>query len=170
MQPQEYFSILPLLLYGIAIAELVSPWRRFFEDKQPYWPFILTGVALLETAFHNFYQFYSHLDESFQSYGTFLSYLMPPLLFLAISHVFTPEDLKSVDTQKYFKSKYRLLMILLGLFIAAHFQYDGVLESETMFRILSLVIVALAAVTRQIYWIYVLFVLRIAVLMYQVFI
>ena len=163
MQPQEYFAILPLLIYGIAIAELVSPWRIFFEEKKPYIPFIITGLMMLEVAFSNFYQFFTHLENTYQSYGIFLSYLFSPLIFLMASHVYTPENKSKLNIRDYFPKKFKLLMILLALFVASHFVYDIGWNLNTFVRLLFIGILLLAGFTRWIWLVYVLLLLRIAI-------
>ncbi|WP_420582675.1 hypothetical protein [Reichenbachiella sp.] len=168
MQPQEYFAILPLLIYGIAIAELVSPWRIFFEDKKPYIPFILTGILMLEVAFHNFYQFFTHLENTFQSYYIFLSYLLSPLVFLMATHVYTPESKENLDVRIYFQKRFKLLMILLSVFVSSHFIIEVGLDIKTLVRSLFIAIMLVAAYTRWIWLIYIILFLRISYTWYLV--
>ena len=162
MQPQEYFAILPLLIYGIAIAELISPWRIFFEDKKPYVPFILTGVMMLEVAFYNFYQFFTHLENTFQSYYIFLSYLLSPLVFLMAAHVYTPESNDNLNIREYFYKRFKLLMILLAVFVASHFIIEIGADLKTGVRFLFIAMLLLAAFTRWIWLVYILLILRIS--------
>lgn len=161
MQPQEYFAILPLLIYGIAIAELVSPWRSFFEDKKTSVTFITTGLMMLEVAFNNFYRFFNVLDDTYQSYAIFLSHLFSPLIFLMATHVYTPEDKKNLDTHAYFKKKFRLLMILLAIFVSTHFITDIGWNITTYLRMFTIVLLLIAALKRWLWMVYVLLVMRI---------
>ncbi|WP_422360419.1 hypothetical protein [Reichenbachiella sp.] len=168
MQPQEYFAILPLLIYGIAIAELVSPWRIFFEDKKPYLPFILTGILMLEVAFYNFYQFFTHLENTFQSYYIFLSYLLSPMVFLMAAHVYTPESKENLDVRVYFQKRFKLLMILLSVFIASHFVIELGPDIKTAVRGLFIAILLVAAYTRWIGLVYFILALRLGYTWYIV--
>lgn len=161
MQPQEYFAILPLLIYGIAIAELVSPWRSFFEEKKPSITFITTGVMMLEVAFNNFYRFFSFLDNTYHSYYIFLAHLFSPLIFLMATHVYTPEDKKNLDTRDYFNKKFKLLMILLAIFVASHFIYDFTLGLNMYVRLFTIAVLLTAAFTRWIWMVYVLLGIRV---------
>lgn len=161
MQPQEYFAILPLLIYGIAIAELVSPWRSFFEEKKMSLTFITTGIMMLEVAFNNFYRFYYFLDDTYQSYYIFLSHLLSPLIFLMASHVYTPEDKKNLNTHEYFRKKFKLLMVLLAFFVASHFINDFGLNVTTYARLLTIALLLIAAFKRWIWMVYVLLTIRI---------
>lgn len=164
MQPQEYFAILPLLIYGIAIAELVSPWRSFFEEKKPYLPFILTGLLMLEVAFSNFYRFFSFLDHTYQNYFVFLAHLFSPLVFLMAAHVYTPEERKNLDTRDYFHRKFKLLMILLAIFVSSHFVYDIGANINTYLRLTFIAILLFAGLTRKVWMVYLLIAIRIFVL------
>jgi len=168
MRPQEYFAFLPLLIYGFAIAELISPWRSFFEGKRPYYPFILTGLLLLEGAFFNFYQFYAHLEGTYQSYHIFLSYLITPLIFLVTSHVFTPDQIQRLDTKAYFESRFRLLMILIATFLVSHYIYDNVWNLLSLFRGFFIVLFLTAAWTRKIWIVYVIFLLRVVLIVFNI--
>ena len=50
MDAAEYLAFLPLLIYGIALADLFSQWKRLFNPKQLYLPYILLTGILTETA------------------------------------------------------------------------------------------------------------------------
>ncbi|MEP2024073.1 MAG: hypothetical protein ABJH98_00490 [Reichenbachiella sp.] len=160
MEPQEYFAILPLLVYGIAIAELVSPWRIFFEDKKPFIPFILTGIMMLEVAFYNFYQFFSQLENTYQSYFIFLTYLFSPLIFLMAAHVYTPESKADLDIRDYFNKRFKLLMILLSIFVASHFVVDFEFGLKLIVRLVFIAVMLTAAFTRWVWLVYVLLFFR----------
>ena len=88
MTNNEYFPILPMLLYGLAIADLVSSWRSFFVKEQRYAPYIITSVLLLEVAFYNFYQLNGYVTEdTFSTYFSYFKVLVSPLIFL-LTHKF----------------------------------------------------------------------------------
>ena len=58
MSEKEYYLILPLLLYGLAIADLINSWRSLLTEAQRYVPYTLTSLLLLEMAFWNFFGMY----------------------------------------------------------------------------------------------------------------
>ena len=51
MSEKEYYLILPLLIYGIGIAELVSSWRNLFIKERRHLPYLVASLLLLEVAF-----------------------------------------------------------------------------------------------------------------------
>jgi len=48
MTKDEFFAFMPLLLYGIAVSELVMHWQDYFNSERRYWPHLITGLILLE--------------------------------------------------------------------------------------------------------------------------
>ena len=92
MTNNEYFLILPMLLYGLAIADLVGSWRRFLVKEQQYAPYIITTILLLEVSFYNFYQLNQYVTEdTFKSYFAYFKILVSPLIFLVVVGVLTPD-------------------------------------------------------------------------------
>ena len=122
MDATEYLAFIPLLLYGIGLADLLSEWKRLFVTKDWYLPYALLTIILTETALYNVF-IYIHLVEQMpgQSYLTYLSYLFPPFLFLMATSAFTPD--KESETKEYFIRQMPVFFTLLALFIASHCLY-----------------------------------------------
>ena len=53
MIPSEYLAFIPLLIYGIALADLLSQWKRLFNPKDLFIPYLLMTIILTETALYN---------------------------------------------------------------------------------------------------------------------
>ena len=53
MQPSEYLAFIPLLIYGLALADLLGQWRRFFEREYFYLPYFLVTLIFTEVAIWN---------------------------------------------------------------------------------------------------------------------
>jgi len=122
MDATEYLAFIPLLLYGIGLADLLSEWKRLFVTKDWYLPYALLTIILTETALYNVF-IYIHLVEQMpgQSYLNYLLYLIPPFLFLMATSVFTPDQ--ESETKEYFIRRMPVFFTLLALFIASHFLY-----------------------------------------------
>lgn len=123
MSATDYLSFLPLLIYGIAIAELLSEWKRLFDIKTFFLPYALFTVLLTEVAIYNVF-IYAELIEELKglSYGMYLIYLIPPFLFMLVTNIFTPD--KGEDTRHYFLKQKPLMFTLISVFIATHFLFD----------------------------------------------
>ena len=95
MDASEYLAFLPMLLYGIALADLFSQWKRLFSPKQLFLPYLLLTIMLTETALYNVFIYAKLLDElKGLSYFGYLKYLIPPFLFMLASNIFTPSSHK----------------------------------------------------------------------------
>ena len=154
MNASEVLANLPLLIYGIAIAELFSQWKRFINFKEVYLPYVLMTIILTEIALYNVFLFAQLVDEiSEMSYRNYLIYLFPSIVFMITVYSFTPE--KEDDTEEYFKSNIPVIFGLISIFVASHFffRFD---ETRTVIlgRISILVVLILAAVFRRIWLIY----------------
>ena len=53
MEAPEYLAFIPLLFYGIALADLLGQWRRFFDGDYFYLPYFLTTLIFTEVAIWN---------------------------------------------------------------------------------------------------------------------
>ena len=92
MSATDYLSFLPLLIYGIAIADLFSHWKRLFDIKTFFLPYALFTIMLTEVALYNVF-IYAELINDLEGLasGQYLMYLLPPFLFMMVANVFTPD-------------------------------------------------------------------------------
>ncbi len=120
MNATDLLSFIPLLLYGIALAELFSQWRRFFEKQYMYWPYVLCTVIFTEMAIYNIYLFFVQLDQTtINGYDQYWSILIQPIIFLLAVHAFTPE-VENKDTEGYFKNRISVVFLLIAAYIGSH--------------------------------------------------
>lgn len=155
MDPAEYLAFLPLLFYGIALADLLGQWRRFFDRTYFYLPYVLTTVVFTELAIWNVYGYLAvvhRLDEA--SYLEYWAYLLQPMLFLLTVSALTPESEES-DTEAYFNKRISLIYALMAAFLCSHFLSDPN-SSLAVPRLVGTVLCIAVAVTRRIEIIYVL--------------
>ena len=160
MSKDEFFAFMPLLIYGIAVTELVMHWRDYLKKERRYWPHLLTGIILLELAFLNFYFLYDELDELFNSYPNFLFRLTSPLILLLAVSVYTPEAER--DVKEYFDDKISLIYGLLAAFIVINMLSDLGYNLINLIRLIAIVICLLIAITRIKWLIFLWIVLRLS--------
>ena len=123
MDIAEYLVFIPLLLYGISLADLLSEWKRILEPKHMYWPYSLLTIMLTETAVYNIYVYQNLIEAlAYAGYYDYLTFLIPPFLFLMLTHAFTPD--KESDTELYFKDRMRVVFLLTALFISSKFLHS----------------------------------------------
>lgn len=154
MDITEYLAFLPMLIYGIALADLFSQWKRLLQPKKVFLPYIFLTIILTETALYNVFVFAGLLDElAGQSYFSYLKYLIPPFLFMLSTNIFTPEE--GTDTEEYFMKNMPVFFTLFALFAASHFLYDfneGI--KILIIRIVGLLIIILTGLLRKKWMIY----------------
>ncbi len=165
MKESEVLAFLPLLIYGIAIAELFRQWKRFINYKNIFIPYALITIMLTEVALYNVYLFSQLVSNiSMIDYKTYFVYIIPPFIFMISVNIFTPE--KEDDTETYFKENMPVFFTLMSFFIASHFffRYE---ESGAVFlgRIILIVWFLLTGIFRKIWMVYVIIVLWLLMLM-----
>lgn len=155
MKASEVLAFLPLLIYGIAIAQLFSQWKRFIDFKSLYLPYTLLTILLTEIALYNVYLFSQLVNEiNSMNYKSYLLYILPPFIFMISVNIFTPEE--DDDTEIYFKQNMPIFFTLISLFVASHFffQFD---EAAIMYlaRIVIIIWLLLTGILRKIWMVYV---------------
>lgn len=123
MDPAEYLAIIPLLIYGIGLTDLLSEWKRAFDKKDRFPLYVIYTIILTEVAIYNVV-IYVDLVNSFpdQTYFQYLGYLLPPILFMIVVNVFTPNE--GSITKDYFMENVSLIFVLMAIFISSHFFYS----------------------------------------------
>ena len=53
MDPAEYLAIVPLLIYGIGITDLLGQWKRIFNKDGRFPLYIIYTIILTEVAIYN---------------------------------------------------------------------------------------------------------------------
>jgi hypothetical protein len=156
MSISEYIAFIPLLIYGMGLATLITEWKRLFDPAEIYVPYSLLTVVLTEIAFYNVF-IYQRLIDQFagQSYLHYLILLISPMLFFLVAHIFTPGS--GDNTKEYFIKRMPLFYSLLALLVASNFIY-GLEESRfiNIGRIVFIIVILLAGLTRKIWLTYLL--------------
>ncbi len=157
MDSAEYLAFVPLLLYGMALADLLGQWRRFFEKKYIYWPYFLTTVIFTELAIRNVFLYLEVVQKlDGISYFHYWLDLMQPVIFLMVVSALTPDSAES-DTKDYFEKRITIVFALFAAFIASHFlPAYGVAVAMDYARVAAVVTCVSIAVTRRTWLVYVL--------------
>lgn len=155
MDSSEYLAFIPLLLYGLAAAELLGEWKRLFDRKNWFLPYLLLTIVFTEVAIYNVFIYVKLVNQmAGQTYLNYLIYLLPPFLFLLMVNSFTPD--KEDVTKDYFEKNMPTFLMLYASFIATHFLFGFAENSGTIIgRIISIVIIVLAGIFRKTWAIYV---------------
>ena len=155
METTEYLAFVPLLIYGIGLADLLGEWKRLFDPKEWYAPYSIFTIILTEVAVYNIFIYRQLLGQlSGQNYLGYLLFLLPPFLFMLATVSFTPD--KESSTRDYFIKQMPVFFSLLALFIASHFLFTF---NESVFtlinRIVIIIILLITGFTRKVWLIYI---------------
>lgn len=155
MDASEYLAFLPLLLYGIALADLFSQWKRFFNPEKWFLPYLLFTIILTETALYNVFIYAELIDElAGLNYFQYLSYLIPPFLFMLTTNIFTPDE--NSETEEYFRKQMPVFLSLLALFVASHYLYDFNENLSILIgRFIAVLFILVTGITRKVWLFYV---------------
>lgn len=157
MDSSEYLAFIPLLIYGIALADLFGEWKRFFDKTQWFLPYILLTIIFTEIAIYNVF-IYLKLVKVMggQTYISYLLNILPPFLFMMLVNSFTPE--KGDITKDYFIKNMPIFMSLFAAFIASHFFFNFEENTYTIIgRVFSIVFLILTGLSRKIWMVYLAF-------------
>ena len=156
MDPSEYLAFIPLLIYGLAIADLLSEWKRFLNKKHIYLPYIIMTIIFIEVSIYNVF-IYINLVNKMQgaSYLSYLKFISPPFLFLIMVKSFTPD--KDDPTKEYFDKNKLIFFSLFASFIASHYLFNfNENEFSILGRIISICLVVTAGLLKKNWAIYIL--------------
>ncbi len=159
MDAAEYLAFLPLLIYGIALADLFAEWKRLLEPKGVFIPYILFTIMLTEVAVYNVFA-YAELVDGLKGlpYYSYLLKLVPPFVFMLTVNAFTPD--KGADTETYFMKQMPNFFTLLAVFMGTHFFFDfGENQITVIGRAAGIGITLAAGFTRKIWLCYLMFAL-----------
>lgn len=123
MDQIEYLYFIPLLIYGIALSDIFSEYKRLLNTHSHYWPYIILIFILSETAVYNVYTLYNlHKNLTANDYLQYWIFLGPPIIFmLAVNAiVFKEEAADKEKLEQHFKERVSNTFLLMALYIASH--------------------------------------------------
>lgn len=156
MQPSEYLAFIPLLIYGLALADLLGQWRRFFDRDYFYLPYFLTTLIFTEVAIWNVFIYLGVTQQlAGISYFQYWLYLLQPMLFLITVAALTPEP-ENKETEVYFKHRMPIVFGLMALYIGSHlFATYGSTSPLNAVRVVTVVLLVITAASRKVWLVYV---------------
>jgi hypothetical protein len=123
MDQIEYLYFIPLLIYGIALSDIFSEYKRLLHANSHYWPYIILIFILSETAVYNVYTLYNlHKNLETNNYLQYWIFLGPPIIFmLAVNSIVLKDDATNKEKlEKHFKDRVSNTYLLMALYISSH--------------------------------------------------
>jgi hypothetical protein len=138
-----YMSVIPGIIYGMALVELI----KIYRHQSRYWETNLMGFFLFLVLITNRYLLFPVLDDLFQNMAVFTLYMLSPLIFLQACFVLTPEKEEDVAIE-HFNQRRKSFFLLLAIFIAGNVLLETVfsaIEAMIYLRLLGVVLFLLCA-------------------------
>ena len=113
MSKSEFILLIPGIIYGVALVDLL----KIFRHKSTYWEVVSWGIIMIINLIVSWFTLYDKLEIISNSILLFTVYIISPLLFAQAIFVLTPEE-ENKDTKAYFlKSNRQFFILLLGFII-----------------------------------------------------
>lgn len=109
MDKQEFFLLIPAIIYGVAIIDLL----KVFQHKKSYWELVSWGLLLMMIIINTWIELYQKLGSFVDNSLNFYLIIGQAIMFAQTAYVITPEE-KDADTKKYFFSIRKLFFLLLA--------------------------------------------------------
>ena len=109
MDKQEFFLLIPAIIYGVAIIDLL----KIFSHKNNYFEMVGWGIYVMLGVIFNWIDLFGKLDSIANGKIVFFMIITQAILFAKIASLITPEE-KDVDTKAYFFQVCKLLFWLLS--------------------------------------------------------
>lgn len=124
MDKQEFLLLIPAIVYGVAIVDLL----KIFSHKKNYIEMVGWGIFIITLVIFSWIELYNKLEVITSSNLSFFLIIGQAILLAKISAVITPED-KDEDTKEYFFKIRKTFFWLLSIatvygFVLQYFVYD----------------------------------------------
>ena len=124
MDKLEFLLIIPAIIYGVAIVDLL----KIFNHKKNYFELVGWGIFCLVAIVISWSEIYDKADIIVKDNFSFYVLVLQSIIVARIAAVITPEE-KHINTKKYFfeiKKSFFLLLALSGFInlMSQYFVFD----------------------------------------------
>ncbi len=109
MEKQEFFLLIPAIIYGVAMVDLL----KIFQHKKSYWEVVSWGILLFMIIINSWIELYQKLGSFVDNNINFYLIIGQAIMYAQTAYVITPEE-KDADTKQYFHSVKKLFFLLLA--------------------------------------------------------
>ncbi len=149
MDKQEFFLLIPAIIYGVAIIDLL----KIFGHKKNYIEMVGWGIFVMMSVIFSWIELYNKLEVITGDNVSFFFIIIQAIIFAKAAAIITPEE-KDVDTKEYYfdvrKSFFLLLsgMTIYGILLQ-YFVYDD--HSPSWLRPLAILFYLICGFSNK-YW------------------
>lgn len=149
MDKQEFFLLIPGIIYGVAIVDLL----KIFSHKKNYIEIVGWGIYTMMAVIFTWTELYKRLDLITDETINFYLIIIQAIMFAMLARLITPEE-KDEDTKSYFfqvrKPFFILASVLISYGILLHYYfYDDRLP--VWLRLFAIVVYLVVAYTNK-FW------------------
>lgn len=124
MDKLEFLLIIPAIIYGVAIVDLL----KIFNDKKSYFELVAWGIFCLAGIVISWSEIFEKSEIIVRSNVSFYVLVLQSIIVARIAAVITPEE-RHINTKKYFMEIKRGFFLLLALsafvnLLSQFFVYD----------------------------------------------
>ena len=109
MSKQEFFLLIPAIIYGVAIVDLL----KIFNHRKNYIEMMGWGIFVMMSVIFSWIELFNKLEVITNDNINFFLIIGNAILFARIAAVITPEE-KDADTKSYFGIYFNRSRIFLG--------------------------------------------------------
>ena len=110
MDKLEFLLIIPAIIYGVAIVDLL----KIFNHKKSYFELVGWGIFLLLAIVISWSEIFDKAESIVRSNVSFYVLILQSIIAARIAAVITPEE-RHINTKKYFMDIKRSFFLLLAL-------------------------------------------------------
>ena len=110
MDKQEFLLLIPAIIYGVAIVDLL----KVFGHRKNDWDMVAWGITIMLSISYSWILLYSKLEKIASDNIFFLMVIVQAIITAQIASTLTPET-KDEDTKSYFFDKRKTFFSLLLL-------------------------------------------------------
>jgi len=149
MDKQEFFLLIPAIIYGVAIVDLL----KIFNHRKGYIEIVGWGIYVIIGVIFSWTELFSKLNQITNDNISFFFIIFQAILFARAAALITPE-VKDTDTKEYFmriRKRFFWLTSIIAVYgmLLQYFVYDD--HVVMWFRPLLIVIYLTAAYSNK-YW------------------
>lgn len=111
MDIAKYMAVIPGILYGMALVELI----KIYRHKSRYWETNLLGFLLFITIIYDKYKTFPYMNELFSNMAVFTLYLIGPFVFMHMCYTLTPEN-EDDEAEEHFLGIRKKFFYMLAIF------------------------------------------------------
>lgn len=149
MDKQEFLLLIPAIVYGVAIVDLL----KVFKHKSMYWELVFWGILLMTTLISVWMDLYQKLSFIVDNNINFFVIIIQAIVYAQTSAVLTPEDVH-VDGKKYFIENKRSFFLLIAFATTMNIIVQFVVfdDDRTWIRLIGIPLFVISAFYERVWY------------------